>query len=255
MINQLIANGLTAVMHYFFNIMLFITPPECKGTLANISSIIIMLSSFIYMTKIKLCPFGERTLAINILEMIIYVLLGELTLGIWKSIEYIVHLLVKAAFSSHIGSTTMTNFGNIVIVMVSVFILLTTIIETKIIQKNLQRRQNSSNSMSSQPNQINQAFKLKLEDNIRSHSDDLQIEKHRTPRVDFLQQRRRPQSRIGSIQQKLHEKSHHEGRTNDSHHYEDAFEQNQQPELFFRNPNCPCHGTEAQFRQSRLHRN
>jgi hypothetical protein len=83
-----------------------------------------------------MCSANEKQTLVNqITEFVVYLVFGEISLGIWKSIEYMLDLIVNSAYVMEIGDYQMEVLSTAICIAVSLCILLTSVMKSDFLQK------------------------------------------------------------------------------------------------------------------------
>lgn len=137
MLNQLIAIGLNAVMHYYFGISLMIMLPACN-TSGSMSNMIFVASVCLFKMHIRMCPTGDshkRGLKTVFIDILVHFVLLEIALGIWRSAECLIELMVMEAFFKQLVATKIMHLTELIAMTLAVPILITAILTSGIVQR------------------------------------------------------------------------------------------------------------------------
>lgn len=136
---QLIATIMTAVMHYYFGISLLITLPQSTSQMLCLTTIIILASIGLFLSRIKLCPSNEtKYYVLSFVEILMFLALLEAAVGLAVSINFKLNEFIENAYPTLAYKNTMSNLTDIIMLALAVGVFFTAMLDSNVIHKTME---------------------------------------------------------------------------------------------------------------------
>lgn len=136
MITQFIATTVIAVMHYYFGVSLLITMPVSYSWILYITTMLVLTSAGMFLTRIKLCPNIElRNSVLLIVEILVFYSLLEVSMGLTQSIHHVIHEMIKGAFEKIMDEDKMDILADVLVFGLALASFFTAVLDSNIVQK------------------------------------------------------------------------------------------------------------------------
>lgn len=134
--NQILSIIITTIMRFYMGTALLIFSSSYgSGMMSTITHVIIFCSACFYSSKIKLCPDLKNHLLLSIIETAIGIGVIEFMMGLWCGLEKIVLRIIKCGLSDEVRMEKSSEFADMIVLGLAVCVLLTVIIDGKIVEK------------------------------------------------------------------------------------------------------------------------